>query len=136
MKLFHTADWHLGKLVHGVYMTDDQRVVLESFVDDVRKEKPDAVIIAGDVYDRAVPPTEAVELLNEILERIVTELQTPVLAIAGNHDSPTRLDFASGIMRSTGVHMVGTWKTPHEPVRLKDEHGEVHIHLVPFMEPR
>lgn len=68
MKLFHTADWHLGKLVHGVYMTEDQ-IVLDRFVQAVEEEKPDAVIIAGDLYDRAIPPTEAVDLLNDVLQK-------------------------------------------------------------------
>ena len=93
MKIFHTADWHLGKLVQGVHMTEDQAFVLESFLAEVKKEKPDCVIIAGDIYDRAVPPTEAINLLNKTLNEIIIELDTPVLAIAGNHDSPSRLDF-------------------------------------------
>ena len=67
MKFFHTADWHLGKLVQGVYMTEEQRFVLKQFLEAIDQEKPDAVIIAGDLYDRAVPPTEAVNLLDEIL---------------------------------------------------------------------
>jgi exonuclease SbcD len=75
MKFIHTADWHLGKLVQGVYMTEDQRYVLDQ-------------IDRGDRYDRAIPPTETVGLLNSVLERIVIERSTPVLAISGNHDSP------------------------------------------------
>lgn len=71
MKFLHTADWHLGKLVQGVYMTEDQRFILEQFVYAVEAEQPDAVIVAGDLYDRAVPPTEAVKLLDETLEKIV-----------------------------------------------------------------
>jgi exonuclease SbcD len=101
----------------------------------IEEEKPDAVIIAGDLYDRAVPPTEAVLLLNNILEKIVIELKTPVLAIAGNHDSPSRLNFGSKIMRSVGFHIVGEFSYPFEPVVLKDEHGEVHFHLIPYAEP-
>src|SRR5690554_5389214 len=93
MKIFHTAAWHLGKLVQGVYMTVDQRYILEEFIESVKSEQPDVVIIAGDLYDRAVPPTEAIHLLNEILDTIVLELGVPVLAIAGNHDSPSRLNF-------------------------------------------
>ena len=93
MKFFHTADWHLGKLVQGVYMTDDQRHVMQDFIKAIEDEKPDAVIIAGDLYDRAVPPTEAVNLLDEVLETIVLKLKTPVLAIAGNHDSPSTSPF-------------------------------------------
>ncbi len=103
MKLFHTADWHLGKLVHGVYMTEDQKIVLDQFVQAVEEEKPDAVIIAGDLYDRAIPPTEAVDLLNDVLQKIVIDLQTPVIAVAGNHDSPDRIHFGSSLMKKTGI---------------------------------
>jgi len=135
MKLFHTADWHLGKLVQGVYMTDDQRVVLEQLIEAIELEKPDAVIIAGDLYDRAVPPTEAVQLLDDTLEAIVLRLGIPVLAIAGNHDSPSRLDFGSGIMKAAGLHIAGEMTLPPQSVVLHDEHGEVHVHLIPYAEP-
>ncbi|HEU5139565.1 MAG TPA: exonuclease SbcCD subunit D [Bacillales bacterium] len=135
MRIFHTADWHLGKLVQGVYMTEDQRYVLEQFIEAVRTEQPDVVIIAGDLYDRAVPPTEAVDLLNETLESLVLKLKTPVLAVAGNHDSPGRLDFGSRIMRENGLHIVGQWKPDLEPVKYSDSHGEVHFHLIPYAEP-
>jgi len=135
MKFFHTADWHLGKLVQGVYMTEDQRFVLNQFIKAVKEEKPDAVIIAGDLYDRAVPPTEAVQLLNHVLDEIVLELDTPVLAIAGNHDSPSRLHFASRIMTEKGFHVVGELEQKHTPVVLHDGHGEVHFHLVPYTDP-
>ena len=135
MKWIHTADWHLGKLVQGVYMTEDQRYVLEQLLTDIEAERPDAVIIAGDLYDRAVPPTEAVQLLDEVLERIVLRLGIPVLAVAGNHDSPSRLDFGSGIMKAAGLHIAGELTAPFEPVKLRDEYGEVHFHLVPYAEP-
>lgn len=134
MKFFHTADWHLGKLVQGVYMTDDQRYVLEQFLQAIDEEQPDAVIIAGDLYDRALPPVEAVDLLDEILAEIVLKRKVPVLSIAGNHDSPTRLQFGSKFMRETGLHIAGDL-TNLEPVVLNDEFGEVHFHLVPFVEP-
>lgn len=134
MKFFHTADWHLGKLVQGVYMTDDQRYVLEQFLQAIDEERPDAVIIAGDLYDRALPPVEAVDLLDEILAEIVLKRKVPVLSIAGNHDSPTRLQFGSKFMRETGLHIAGDL-TNLEPVVLNDEFGEVHFHLVPFVEP-
>lgn len=135
MKLFHTADWHLGKLVQGVYMTEDQRYVLEQFVQAIEQEKPDAVIIAGDLYDRAVPPTDAVHLLDEVMETIVMKLKTPVLAVAGNHDSPSRLNFGSRIMKKNGFHIVGNLTKDLEPVVLHDEHGEVHFHLIPYCDP-
>lgn len=135
MKLFHTADWHLGKLVQGVYMTDDQRYVLEQFLQAIDEEQPDAVIIAGDLYDRALPPVEAVDLLDEILAEIVLKRKVPVLSIAGNHDSPTRLQFGSKLMKETGLHIAGELSTNLDPIILNDEFGEVHFHLVPFAEP-
>lgn len=135
MKFFHTADWHLGKLVQGVYMTEGQRFVLDQFIEAIREEKPDAVVVAGDLYDRAVPPTEAVALLDEVLEKITMELGTPVLAVGGNHDSPGRLHFGSGLMRANGYHITGQMTKVIEPVILMDEYGEVHFHLVPFADP-
>jgi exonuclease SbcD len=135
MKLFHTADWHLGKLVQGVYMTEDQRYVLEQMLEAIKAERPDAVIIAGDLYDRAVPPTEAVELLDELLARIVIDLNTPVLAISGNHDSPDRINFGTKLMESRGLHLVGQLKDGLKPVVLSDKFGEVHFHLVPYADP-
>ncbi len=135
MKIFHTADWHLGKLVQGVYMTEDQQYVLEQFIKDVEAEKPDVIVIAGDLYDRAVPPTEAVQLLDSVLETIVLQLKIPVLAVAGNHDSPSRLDFGSSIMKASGLHIAGELAYPFDPVVLRDEDGEVHFHLIPYAEP-
>ncbi|MBH5318548.1 exonuclease SbcCD subunit D [Paenibacillus sp. GSMTC-2017] len=135
MKLFHTADWHLGKLVQGVYMTEDQRYILEQFIEAIQLEKPDAVIIAGDLYDRAIPPTEAVDLLDEVLERIVVELETPVLAIAGNHDSPDRINFGTKMMESRGLYLAGGLRSDLKPIVISDGYGEVHFHLVPYADP-
>ena len=135
MKLFHTADWHLGKLVQGVYMTEEQRVVLKQFLEAIDTEKPDAVIIAGDLYDRAVPPTEAVNLLDEILAEIVLKRHTPVLCISGNHDSPGRLNFGSTLMKETGFHIVGQLNKDLKLVALKDDFGEVEFHLIPYADP-
>lgn len=116
-------------------MTEDQRYVLRQLVEAVEREKPDAVIIAGDLYDRSVPPTEAVELLDELLNKLVLELRTPVLAIAGNHDSPDRLAFATRIMEGQGLHLAGQFNPDMKPVVLQDEYGEVHVHLVPYADP-
>lgn len=135
MKFFHTADWHLGKLVQGVYMTEDQRVVLQQFLQAIDIEKPDAIIIAGDLYDRAVPPTEAVHLLDEMFEEIVLKRKTPLLSIAGNHDSPSRLNFGSKLMKETGLHIVGQLSRNMQSIILNDTYGEVHFHLVPYADP-
>ena len=135
MKFFHTADWHLGKLVQGVYMTEDQRFILDQFIAAVEEQRPDCVIIAGDLYDRAVPPTEAVNLLDETLAKIVLELNTPVFAVAGNHDSPGRLNFGSRVFRKNGIHIAGHVAKDHAPAVITDEFGEVHIHLLPYADP-
>ncbi|WP_153721929.1 metallophosphoesterase family protein, partial [Sporosarcina cascadiensis] len=135
MKLFHTADWHLGKLVQGVYMTEDQRYILSALIEEIKIEQPDTVIIAGDLYDRAIPPTEAVNLLNDILQEIVIDLQIPVIAIAGNHDSPSRLHFGSTFMKEQGLHITGELSAELPPVILQDEFGEVHFHLIPYADP-
>ena len=135
MKIFHTADWHLGKLVQGVYMTEDQRFILQAFIEDIKKEKPDVVIIAGDLYDRAIPPTEAVGLLNDVLQEIVIDLETPVIAIAGNHDSPSRLNFGSTFMKDQGLYITGEISTHLTPVKLQDEFGDVYFHLIPYADP-
>jgi exonuclease SbcD len=135
LKIFHTADWHLGKLIQNVYMTEDQAYIINQFLQQVEQEKPDVIIIAGDLYDRMIPPTEAVELLDRTLAHIVLKLQIPVLAIAGNHDSPGRLHFGSRIMTEAGLHLVGELSTTIHPVKLKDDDGEVHFYLIPFADP-
>lgn len=135
MKFFHTADWHLGKLVQGVHMTEDQSYILDAFIKEIKHEQPDAIIIAGDVYDRGVPPTDAIHLLDRVLQSIVIDLNIPVLAIAGNHDSPSRLHFASSMMKETGLYMVGNLLPLFEPIRLEDSFGEVHFHLIPYADP-
>lgn len=135
MKIFHTADWHLGKLVQGTYMTEDQQFVLQQFIAHIEREKPDAVIIAGDLYDRALPPVEAVELFNTLLQHIVLQHDTPLLAIAGNHDSPTRVQFGSSLLKKSGLHIVGELAHAFEPVVFHDEFGEVHIYLLPYVDP-
>ena len=135
MKIFHTADWHLGKLVQGVAMTEDQAYILQQFIEQIQIEKPDVVIIAGDLYDRSVPPTEAIQLLNQTFKQILIDEQTQIVAIAGNHDSATRLNFGSELMKSSGLHLVGHLETDIQPVVLEDAFGEVHFYLVPFAEP-
>ncbi|WP_313803667.1 exonuclease SbcCD subunit D [Cytobacillus sp.] len=131
MKFIHTADWHLGKLVHGLYMTEDQRYFLNKFVEVVEEEKPDAVVIAGDLYDRSVPPTDAVELLNEILFKINVELKTPIVAIGGNHDSAERLSFGSSWYKKSHFYLTGKLESDIHPIHIKG----VNFYLVPYAEP-
>ena len=95
MRILHSADWHLGRQFHNVSLIDDQAQLIDQFVKLANDQKVDAVVIAGDVYDRALPPTDAVSLLDEVLRKLVIESDIPVVMIAGNHDSADRLGFAS-----------------------------------------
>ena len=123
LRFIHTADWHLGRLFHSVHLTDDQRFTLEGLVRLADDRKVDAVVIAGDVFDRAVPPTDAVDLLDETVARLALDLRIPVVMIAGNHDSPARLEFFSGLARRTGVHVIGRVGSSVRPVELTGADG-------------
>lgn len=132
MKFIHTADWHLGKLVHGLYMTEDQEFILQQLLEIIDREKPDALVIAGDLYDRSVPPTDAVELLNRYLFEINVERKIPILAISGNHDSGERLAFGSSWYRRSHFYMEGKLADHlFEPISIKG----INFYLIPYMEP-
>lgn len=135
MKILHTGDWHIGKLVHGIHMTEDQRYILNGLIALIDQEKPDVLVIAGDIYDRSIPPVEAVELLDETLSTILMAYKIPVIAIAGNHDSPDRLGFASKIMKDNGLFIKGKLEIEPTPIVLEDEFGPVHFYVVPYTEP-
>jgi exonuclease SbcD len=136
MRFIHTADWHLGRLFHTVHLTGDQQYVLDQFVDLVADVRPAAVIIAGDVYDRGVPPTEAVELLNDVLGRIVRGLGVPVVMIAGNHDSPSRLGFGSELLAAEGLHIAGPLPAGGAlTVPFADDDGPLFVQAVPYADP-
>lgn len=132
MRLLHTGDWHLGRGLHGEDLLEAQRAVLSHLVGLAAEHAVDAVLVAGDVHDRAVPPVEAVLLLEETLARLAEH--APVVLISGNHDSATRLGYGSRLFRG-GVHV----RTALEPVgtalELRDDHGPVRIYPVPFLDP-
>jgi len=134
MRFIHTADWHLGKLFGQRHMTEDQAYVLEELLALCKDVHPDALIIAGDVYDRAVPPPEAVNLFNEILTRIA-EQGIRVLYIAGNHDSAVRLNFGAQLLRVSGIYPAGIVRAAEPPVVLSDEYGDVYFSLIPYGDP-
>jgi exonuclease SbcD len=135
MRFVHTADWHLGRLFHGVHLTEDQAHILEQFVAFVKDGKPDVLLIAGDIYDRAVPPPEAVGLLDDFLSRLVLGLKVPVVLIAGNHDSPHRLGFGARLLAGQRLHIFGSFSEEIAPVIIEDEAGPVYIYGVPYAEP-
>ena len=135
MRFLHTSDWHLGRLFHGVHLTEDQAYVLAQFIDLVRDSKPDAIIIAGDIYDRAVPPIEAVELLNELLCKILLDYKVPIIMIAGNHDSAERLGFGSRLLSGQGLYVIGSLTKEIEPITLYDEYGPISFAPLTYGEP-
>jgi len=135
MKILHTGDWHIGKLVHGIHMTEDQRYILKQLIALIDEEKPDILIIAGDLYDRSVPPVEAVDLLDDVLSEIVMRHQTKVIVIAGNHDSPDRVGFASKLLRDNGLYITGHPEKGSAPIVIHDEFGPVNFYPIPFAEP-
>ncbi|MGP1406915.1 exonuclease SbcCD subunit D [Selenomonas sp.] len=135
MRFIHTADWHLGRLFFGRHLTDDQARVLDELVHLAKDARAEAVVIAGDVYDRAVPPVEAVELFDDVLSRLLLEERCKVLYIAGNHDSAARLGFGSRLLAGGGVFVAGQLYADAPPVVLDDACGKVAFSLLPYMEP-
>lgn len=135
MRFIHTADWHLGRLFFGRHLTDDQAHVLDELVHLARDAQAEAVVIAGDIYDRAVPPVEAVELFDEVLSRLLLDEKLKVLYITGNHDSAARLGFGSRLLAGGGVFVAGQLQADAAPIVLDDAHGKVAFSLLPYMEP-
>lgn len=134
MKWMHLADLHIGKTVNGFSMLEDQRVVLAQIVEHVRAEGPDAVLVAGDVYDRQVPSEQAVRLYDEFLTALA-KLGVPVLVVAGNHDSAERLAFGGQLLRQSGVHVCGVFDGAPQRVTLHAGGAPVHFYLMPFVKP-
>lgn len=135
MRIIHTSDWHLGRLFHGVNLLEDQVYILEKFVHLVKESRPDVILISGDVYDRSLPPAEAVSLLGEILTKVCLENKIPVIIIAGNHDNPERLSFAQEILGNQGVHIVGLLNDFFRPIIIEDQYGPVYFCPIPYCEP-
>lgn len=132
MRFFHLADLHIGKKVNQVSMLEDQEVVLNQVLEAIDIYRPQAVILAGDIYDRRNPGVEAVDLLDRFFSEVVLNRKVPILAIGGNHDSGERLNFATGILARAGLHMAGALTSVIPSVRLKDEEGEIDFHLLPY----
>ncbi len=134
MKLLHIADLHIGKRVNEFNMIEDQKYVLEQILEMTAIERPNGVLIAGDVYDKSQPSAEAVELFDEFLTNL-TALGQPVFMISGNHDSPERLGFGNRILQKNGLHIAGVFDGAIQKISLEDEHGIVNIYLLPFLKP-
>ena len=137
MRFLHTADWHLGRIFYGQYLTDDQAYVLEhQFFTILKEEKIDGILLAGDVFDRAVPPIEAIELWDSIITRLAMDYKMPLFVVSGNHDGAERLEVGRSMLGQSGIHI---WGSPHHalrPFEFESSDGKVAICPMPFSEPR
>ena len=134
MKLIHLSDLHLGKRVNEFSMMEDQKYILKQILQRIDEEQPDGVILAGDIYDKPVPPAEAVELFDEFLVDLSQRgLQTFI--ISGNHDSAERLAFGGRLMEGSGIHFAPVFDAKVAPLHLEDELGTVDVFLLPFVKP-
>lgn len=134
MKLIHLSDLHIGKRVNEVSMIEDQEYILTRIIHIIDEEQADAVLIAGDVYDKSIPSAEAVMLFDDFLCQLA-ERKKPVLIISGNHDSPERLAFGNRLMEESGIHISPVYDGKITPVVLSDVHGDVNFWLLPFLKP-
>lgn len=136
MRFLHTSDWHLGRLFHNVSLLEDQAFVLDQIVAYATEYDVDAVLIAGDIFDRAIPPAPAIELLDETLHRLTQAFNIPVVLISGNHDSAERLAFGSRQLANQNLHIQHSLKTSHRPIVLRNSKGETAaIYGIPYHTP-
>ena len=136
MKIIHSGDWHIGKIINEFSMLEDQEFILNQFIKIIEAERPHALVIAGDLYDRSIPSVEAVELLDKTFNSILLDLKIPIMAIAGNHDSAERLSFGSKILNKNGLFLAGVFEKKIKKVVLSDDDGPVNFYLVPYADPR
>lgn len=134
MKFIHLSDLHLGKRVDEVSMVEEQKYIMAQIFQHICEEKPDAVLIAGDVYDRSVPPTEAIAVLEDFLVDLSQE-KIPTFIISGNHDSSERLAFGHAIFQRANIHISPVYQGKITPFTLKKDSEEVDIYLLPFIKP-
>ncbi len=135
MRFLHTADWHLGRPFHHASLEQDQKNALDQIVAYAQQHAVDAVVVAGDIYDRAVPPRWAVELLDDVLHSLCVELDIPVIMIPGNHDSAERLGFGSRQLERANLHIVAQLNQVMQPVILAKGTSQTHFYCLPFCEP-
>ena len=140
MRFFHLSDLHIGKQLHNYNLREDQEHILAEVIQYAKELHPDAIVIAGDIYDKSVPSGEAVTVFDEFLTELsLLEPKIPVLMIAGNHDSAQRLDYASRILGAQQIYIAGNAPETSDDylkrVTLEDGYGPVHFYLLPFLKP-
>lgn len=134
MKLIHTADWHIGRVLHSESFLESQSYVLDQILAYIEEHQVDGLLVAGDIYDRSIPPAEAISLLNGFINRL-SDMNVPIIMISGNHDSAQRLSFASQQLQDSGVHILGNLKGINQPVILQKEDVKVNVYGIPYADP-
>lgn len=136
IKLIHTSDWHLGKIIYGRSLLEDQKAFLyDFFIPLINEEKPDAVIISGDIYDRKIAPSPAIRLFDDILTQISLELKTKIILISGNHDGSDRLSVGNQLLSRLGVHIINRLNDDITPITITKDNDTVDIWAIPYIEP-
>jgi len=134
MKFMHLSDLHLGKRVNEFSMLEDQVYILNKIVNIIDEEKPAAIILAGDIYDKPIPPAEAVELFDDFLYKL-SQRNLKVFIISGNHDSAERIAFGARLFDKTGIYMSPVYTGNISPIEMSDEFGKINIYMLPFIKP-
>ncbi len=132
MRFLHLADLHLGKMLYGYSLIEDQRYFLKQILDGLEKHRIDAIILAGDIYDRAIPSQEAIDLFDAFVDALINEKHCPIFCISGNHDSASRLNFASRILAKRQLYIQTHLYPTLQPITVQDTDGELDIYLLPF----
>lgn len=135
MRILHTSDWHIGRTLNEKSLLEDQKFIIDGLLRWIGENRPDVLVVAGDIYDRSVPSREALAVVDDFLSAVVLELKIPVFFIGGNHDGRERLAVNGGILNRQGLHIVGNYTPGLEPVILEDQWGEVCFWSVPFIKP-
>jgi exonuclease SbcD len=135
MKFIHTSDWHIGRLFQNISLLEDQLHVLKQVKDYAKRHQVDALIIAGDIFDRSVPPADAVAALDHFFDEMSAELKCPIIMISGNHDSAKRIGFGAGHMRLSGLHILNAVSDVTTPVIIDTVTGPVHFYGIPYHDP-
>lgn len=134
MRFAHLSDLHIGKRVNGFSMIEDQKYILSQIINIIKEEQVEAVLLAGDIYDKVIPSAEAVQLLNDFLINL-SEYQIPIFIISGNHDSPERLAFGATFLKNSNIYISEVYGGLIEPITLEDDYGEIQVYLMPFLKP-
>lgn len=132
MRIFHMADLHIGKILNGFSMIEDQKIVLEQTKNYIKKYKPDVLVLAGDIYDRSIPSSNAIDVFNEFVSDVLMKLKTPIIAISGNHDGANLIEYGNKIFENLGFYIEGKLKNEIKKVVLQDEYGNVNFYMIPF----